>query len=968
MTKTRFFIAFSCCILFSSVYAANVNPDDAFKVALNVSSMMNRSELRSHTTTQLELVKQRTGDENYYIFNINENDGFVIVSGDDIAVPVLGYVPQGSYDPDNVPPAFSYWMSFLQKEIAFALNNNFPENEETKKAWDELLNENPASLRSSIQKLSVEPFLKTKWGQDDPFNNLCPLYVREGKTVRAVTGCTATAMAQVMKYYNHPEQGKGMSKVYTVDHLEMELPSTSYEVFFEWDKMKEQYTYSQDSDNAVATLMYLCAISLESVFGIGNVNSTGANSTDIPNVLKNHFYYDPAIGYEERVNYTSREWNALLMEQLDARRPVVYSANGHAFVCDGYDGYGLFHFNWGWEGACDGFYATSGVALIAGSMSTPFSDESQKAVMNIMPGNTESNNPITLNSDLTSSLSSVEEGEEFTVNSTIRNNSAATLSCEMGIAVVDDNDRVTLMLSQEKSFNIVPGNNEIELNALHPILPPGKYKLKMVVKHKTGGWVVVSGNNLFIDFLELNVEKRDAKINLYGESRLTSSAKEVVREAEFTVTAWFINNSDVYFRGELDAALLDGSDNIIEIIGCFGTNIILAPGAILSNIYGTAKCKISKNVSPGNYRIKTIVKPIGKQEYTIVNGEKMGQLDFVLIKAKEEICYDMRLDKNLKTSKTTVNKGEVFSVDVGWVYIGYEMFNRELALALTDDDNNIIEIISPVKVYDPYFTRRFDETYLALVPLNTPSGRYKLRFIFRPVNGTIWGCVPGLTDKIVDYIDITVTDNITLEEDKSNLLVQRQRTNPEILTEGNPAAFIPTMYNWTPNGMFVGNLELGLYKETNEGLQLVQTIETKFTILSAYGIRDVQFYTPSLDAPPGQYKALLFQEILSGERKLVQNDFPITIEPSGEPTFVTLASSASFSVYPNPAMNSIHIHSENSPVLSVKMYDLLGKLIKNETFPDSKDVVISVTELPKGIYLMNIYFDNGMKVERIMIE
>jgi hypothetical protein len=295
----------------------------------------------------------------YYIFDAEDNQGFVIVSADDVAKPVLGYSDDGCYDENNLN--FNYWMDCLSQEIASAIENNIPQSDEIKIQWESFLTGNTSSLRSSAA--AIAPLVKTRWNQGAPFNNLCPVIGSE----RTVTGCVATAMAQVMKYHNYPVRGTG-SNTYTPPAVGRDLFADFGNTTYDWGNMLDIY-----SDNtvgapatAVATLMFHCGVAVNMNYDISSKGGSAAHSSDAMKALTAYFGYDLGIAHYYRDFLSYSQWTTVIKTELNNNRPVLYngqgSGGGHAFVCDGYDANGLFHFNWGWGGSSDGYFELSALS------------------------------------------------------------------------------------------------------------------------------------------------------------------------------------------------------------------------------------------------------------------------------------------------------------------------------------------------------------------------------------------------------------------------------------------------------------------------------------------------------------------------------------------------------------------------------------------------------------------------------
>jgi hypothetical protein len=235
-----------------------------------------------------------------------------------------------------------------------------------------------AVAEEDLATASAGPLLSTEWGQSTYYNDYCPVDY-DGPDDHALVGCVAVAMAQVMKYYNFPETGSGSHSYSHPSYgtLSADFGSTTYD----WDSMPDSLS---DYDSDVAELLYHAGVSVDMDYGpSGSGASTGATAT----ALKTYFSYDNTASYVRKSDYSGDDWAALLREEIDNNRPVIYrgydvdAGSGHAFVCDGYSGSDYFHFNWGWYGSYQDeyFYLND---LTPGSHD--YSD-SQAAVVGIAP-------------------------------------------------------------------------------------------------------------------------------------------------------------------------------------------------------------------------------------------------------------------------------------------------------------------------------------------------------------------------------------------------------------------------------------------------------------------------------------------------------------------------------------------------------------------------------------------------------
>ena len=284
----------------------------------------------------------------YYVFANGEDKGFTIVSGDDRMPEVVGYSAQGTYDPDRLPANYVGFMKAYQETVEALLKGDAQVSGGLAEArqWR-------AERASSA---AVAPLLGgIKWNQMAPYNNMCPSY---NGTNRAVTGCVATAMAQVMMYHQYPKKLKSNIESYTTKAYGIHIPAISSGATYDWDNMLPDYSksdYSSAQADAVAKLMYHCGAAVKMDYG----PSSGANVT--PAILATYFGYDADLMQDlTRTVFTLQQWMTLIDNELKAKRPILYSGQssdgGHEFVCDGSDGNGLYHINWGWGGYQDGYF------------------------------------------------------------------------------------------------------------------------------------------------------------------------------------------------------------------------------------------------------------------------------------------------------------------------------------------------------------------------------------------------------------------------------------------------------------------------------------------------------------------------------------------------------------------------------------------------------------------------------------
>ncbi len=289
--------------------------------------------------TPIHTATDSQGNAIFYIFNAADGQGFLVVAANDNG-DLLGYSTNGTYDQQHAPANMMAWLNSYAAQL-----NSMPKS-------------NMRKVRRMEGQEPIAPLLTSTWDQGIPtaegnaYNRLCPTIGDE----RCVTGCVATAMAQVMFFHRWPTEP--CLSIASYDSGEAgtleELPPTS----FQWDFMLPTYygTETEEECDAIAQLMRYCGQAIKTQYGTKKSEAYGTEATK---ALNNYFGYTGAH-YEKCEDYEPGEWEEMLYTELSASRPVIYfgfsSKGGHAFVCDGTDGNGFFHINWGWGGRSDGYF------------------------------------------------------------------------------------------------------------------------------------------------------------------------------------------------------------------------------------------------------------------------------------------------------------------------------------------------------------------------------------------------------------------------------------------------------------------------------------------------------------------------------------------------------------------------------------------------------------------------------------
>lgn len=351
--KTR--LLFSCvllCLFAVHIHAEVLSPEAALKRVENSNSSQARylrqpaaASGAEYSAAPILTIKDALQKPALYLFAAKTGEGFLIASADDCAEPVLGYSDSGNINAASLPPQLKWWLDRYASEIGAIRENT--------------INKEVASGNSlSFPSGEIAPLLKSKWNQGTPYDKYTYYLKSDTDSVKSVTGCVATAMAQIMYYYQYPSVGTGEIS-YT--HGSSGTYSMNFGAKpFDWKDMRPTYypgTYTEAEGDAVAYLMKACGYSVKMDYGLGE---SGASGTAPATALTEYFGYSDAISVQSREWWSYDEWVEMIYKNLSEVGPLIYNGSaldgGHSFVCDGYDGNGYFHFNWGWGGMADGYY------------------------------------------------------------------------------------------------------------------------------------------------------------------------------------------------------------------------------------------------------------------------------------------------------------------------------------------------------------------------------------------------------------------------------------------------------------------------------------------------------------------------------------------------------------------------------------------------------------------------------------
>ncbi len=598
-------------LLFWNSYGKHIDENTAKTTGLAfLTTNTNAPNLKSAINLQLVYkADTKSGNPNsavqpstlFYVFNAAQS-GFVIVAGDDVVTPILGYSDKGSFDPANVPQNVAKWLEGYKSEIRFAVENNMWASQEITKDWQSLKSGNSVNVSALKSVSAVSPLLQTKWDQSPYYNSFCP--------GGSVTGCVATAMAQIMKFWNYPATGSGF---HSYNHsaygtLSVNFGSTTYQ----WDAMTNSVN---STNNAVATLMYQVGVSVDMDY---SPESSGAYvitaQSPVTNCaeysLKTYFGYKNSLKGVQRSSYTQTQWLNLLKAEFDASRPVLYagfgSGGGHCFVADGYDNNNYIHFNWGWGGYYDGFFIIT--ALNPGGVGTGGGtggfNSGHQAVIGIEPPvNTGNQNySLELYNYVTPSASSINYGTEFTVSTNIANIGTATFAGDYAVAVFDDAynfvDFVETKTGYTLQSNKVYTNNLVFATTGLLSMLPGKYYAGIFYRPTGGNWVQVADKGSYTNLTQIIVTNiKD--IELYSDITITPGTT-LTQGKPVSVNLNIANDGLSTFIGKYAVDLYNLDGTWAQAIGEIPENNGLISGYAYVSPYLTFSTS-AITVAPGTY-------------------------------------------------------------------------------------------------------------------------------------------------------------------------------------------------------------------------------------------------------------------------------------------------------------------------------------------------------------------------------
>ena len=516
-----------------------------------------------------------------YIFNNRSGKGFVIVSGDDAAVPVLAYSDVNNFKVENMLPNVRQWLDIYEREISYLQEHHVQASAASRAAWQ----------RASRSEDKLVKYLKTaQWGQNEPYNSQS--FRPDG--ANTPTGCTITALAIMMSYHQWPDRAVGTLEPYSYKWKDktFTVPGIELGHAYHWEDMKDKYTTFEPADN-VATLMRDMGVMLHSTYTFGST-FTGLN--EICAKFAKHMKYDFSSKMLYKGSYSDEQWDEMMHRELNENRPVFYvgqdgpreetpnaPVHSHAFVMDGYSEKGYYHVNWGWDGFCNGLYKLSSLHPHSNGQHVPYDlSVHQWAIFNMRP------NPIKDRVDLVSlscSQQIFENNKPFDVEAVVKNVGTELynpLSANVALVAADGTVKETVGFGfaldaiypgQEMPFN---DSNEIRCVITKPIEKGDK--LCLFYQNKTTGeYTRIVSPTGKADYIDVQFKEVKEELKFSG---MTSSVERYVTGVPFQLTVNTIyNTGDEPFENEFLLALTDAEGAVKEELKKWKPESAIAPGA-----------------------------------------------------------------------------------------------------------------------------------------------------------------------------------------------------------------------------------------------------------------------------------------------------------------------------------------------------------------------------------------------------
>ncbi|MFZ4707881.1 MAG: C10 family peptidase [Bacteroidales bacterium] len=939
----------------------------------------------------------------FYIFNVNESDGFVIVTADDDVIPILGYSLSGSYNEGNQPPALKKLLENYKEQIQYVILNDLKADAEIEGKWNRL--EKGELLNPNKEVKSVNPLLTTTWNQSPYYNALCPFDYNSSQWT--LTGCVATAMAQIMKYWNYPTTGTGIHEyddpVYGTQTAN--FAATNYN----WSAMPNNVTSAND---AVATLMYHCGGSVEMRYGVNVslaylIDNNGQSPFCAENALKTYFGYNPSmIQGLLRSDYSNTDWINLLKNDLNNGQPILYAgfssqSGGHAFVCDGYDNNDFFHLNWGWGGVFqDDFWSLDALNPAGHDYSS-----GQQALIGIQPVSGGQTSNIDMNSSITISPNPIDFFSSFTVNADVYNAGNINFNGDFCAALFNEEglfiDYVEILTTG--SNPLPPGyhyTGGLTFSNAGLVTVPGNFIVGIYYRDTNGEWQL-AGNTSFYNPVSTSITSPYNPLEQYSD--IVATPTDFIQGQSATVSVNLYNTNTYTYFGQYQAALVDIYGNFVQTIGILNETNGLPAGYTYTEPLSFTTSAIT--AEPGTYILAILEKENGSEYWYFVGGSYFLTPVYINV-GTAPLSPDSYEPNNTTASPYTLPL--TFSGNTATKTTAGSNIH-------TSDDVDYYEINLDTG-YDYDITARIHDSY------NSGNGQnYTCDVLFAYYQNDIWSdyyddvmpsnievlnggtimffVAPYFAGEMGTYLlDMTITRTLLLPDPAgainglSQVCQSQSNVNYSVQTIPNATSYVWTLPSGatgssSTNNIMVsyganavsGNISVMGHNTTGNGtssslyITVNQTPATPTISLSGYVLTSSsptgnQWYNASgaiSGATSQQYTVTTtgdYHVVVTANTCSSASSNTIHVVVTG---VEELSESNKILVYPNPVSSELTVEVEKELEISnLEIINSLGVTIYKSTI--NEKVIIQTSEFSKGIYLIRFEAKDAVVFKRFV--
>ena len=882
----------------------------------------------------LQLVYTGVSNRNetcFYVFNVNKS-GFVIISADDRFRPIVGYSEEGPFETENMSPEMLF---YLDKIIEARTSGHAVMFDDTEAAWKSLLGNAKTISRNGGKEASF--LVSTKWNQDSPYNLYAP-EANGGPGGRCYAGCVATAMSQVMKYWNHPLQGTG-SHTYNAGGwggpYYPNLSANFGETVYDWENMPIRINSNspQEEIEAVATLMYHCGVAVDMGFA---PDGSGASSWDVPVAIRRYFSYTNQASLRNREEYSLEDWQDMLKESIDIGWPLYYSgyseSGGHAFVCDGYDDNDLFHFNWGWGGSSDGFFVIDEIDYAGWAA----------AIFNYVPKDVYTYMPL--------------RPENFEVVSLGDNEFSATLSWTNPEYNIHNNpltniDQIVITRNGEIIYSIDNATPGADMNYTDHYMPAVVNYGVYAVVHNAKSQVNTSEDVVLGPSCRWSAELSSSDAEGWNTGYLSVTTTAGVEIARLTAlsdhTRWNMDLplGHVYFSWKTPSQAIENLG--FSIKDAEDNSVITYEGP--DNLVGNGLFFIADNsCSQDGDRPSPSFLTITKNEDNVVlnwEGTSKDMLGYSIY--RDGAFYDFTSNTSY-TDYVTVNSFHTYFVTILYENGESEPSNTcqiQLEETCEAPSNLRYELVPPAKIKLIWDAPQGE----------TPTGY----IVYRRTKGNTFTRIKLTSSP-------TYTDNLNGKDNERydyTVCAYYQATDCEsayCTTAADPTGnYISVNKTIIPYDLRLSSLEDGSVLLEWEPAIMAESYNVYCNgSLIAEGVAENTFN----DTNREHFSATSCRYVVTGKTAFLESS--PTNEVIYDNTAVVETNDNDYELYPNPTFGTLNIKVKNLD--QVHVYNLMGQEVLSRNV-NADTVTLDLSNLPKGYYFVKTVTNNDIRVEKIIL-